>query len=85
MRIWKYQLKDYESLVEIPKGGKVLKIGVQKGIPCIWVLVNQNAEKEKRFFRGYSTGEELPKVQKRTYIGTFELERLVFHLFEEVL
>ncbi|WP_396187756.1 hypothetical protein [Flavobacterium sp.] len=82
--VWKFELdsKDVNEF-EIPKGGKVLSLQLQHGSPCIWVLVDDELEKEKRRFGIVGTGHFI-KQKNIEYIGTFQQSQgyLVFHCFE---
>jgi hypothetical protein len=81
MQVWKFELKGTCSLF-VPVGAKTLTVQVQKGVPCIWMLVDPKAAKEERFFRIYGTGHEMSEVGE--YIGTFQIAggTFVFHVFE---
>jgi hypothetical protein len=83
MTVWKYEISPGTSILEIPKGGKVLALQVQQDMPCMWVLVDQDAEKEKRRFEIHGTGSLLPN-DYGTYVGTFQVNNghYVFHIFE---
>jgi len=54
--IWKYTLSPDDSEFEMPKDAVVLSVQVQNNEPQLWVLVDPDAEKEKRTFRIYGTG-----------------------------
>lgn len=86
--IWKYKLgvTDFQ-LIGIPKGGEILSVQVQNGIPCIWVVINPNEKiLEVRKLMTVGTGHpmQITKPQEREFIGTYQLENgsPVFHLFE---
>jgi hypothetical protein len=83
--IWKYKLEP-ETLFLMPIGAKILCLKVQDDTPFMWVLVDPTADKEKRIFRSYGTGEEMPD-NPGTYIGTILNCKgtKVFHVFEEEL
>jgi hypothetical protein len=39
-KIYKYELKkDAHQLIDLPAGSKILYLGVQRDIPCMWVEV----------------------------------------------
>lgn len=88
-RIWKYQLHttDTQNLT-MPVGAEILTVQTQNG-PCLWVLVDPDAEMEKRTIETFGTGHAIPDtpVGERKYIGTYQLHNgaLVFHVFELVL
>ena len=85
MRIWKYQLEITGlTFLDIPKGAEFLSMQVQNGLPCMWFLVENEQERERRVFVVKTTGAELwedPGVQR--YIGTFQTGGFVGHVFEE--
>jgi len=82
--VWKYKLtaNDYID-VEMPKGAEVLTFQIQFDIPCIWCLVDPDAEKESRRFRLAGTGHDI-KEDNLKYIGSCQVHEgaLIFHLFE---
>jgi len=85
--IFKYQLVVEDSqTIKIPKGGDILSLQVQHGIPCLWILVDtEQKEKESRVFEMYGTGHIIHDYNKK-YIGTFIIRKglLVFHVFERI-
>jgi len=80
--IWKYAL-DFQTIVDIPKGAKVLTVQEQRGDPQLWAIVDPDAETEKRTFIIYGTGHNMPD-DPGEYVGTFQQlgGNLVFHVFE---
>lgn len=84
-RIWKFPLKveDFQE-IEMPACAEILSIQVQNGIPCMWAIVSPDASKETRTFATYGTGHEYPPATelKQTFIGTYQLPYLVYHVFE---
>ena len=48
------------------------------------VLVDPKREKEKRIFTMYGTGVEITEECKRQFLGTVQIGKYVFHLFEEI-
>jgi hypothetical protein len=83
--IWKYQLEVADlSILQIPKGGKILCVQTQNEQPCIWVDVDSEAPTETRWFKIFGTGHQMGIDERVIYIGTFQLNNgsLVFHLFE---
>lgn len=82
MIIYKYQLKtDEENKIELPVGSQVIHVNQQNDIPCIWVLLADNTEKEVRNFFCIVTGMEFT-AQK--YWGTCHINsgKFVLHVFE---
>lgn len=97
--IHKYQVAvEDEQRVRMPKGARILDVQAQGPFPCIWAIVDTEAELEERRFAVRGTGHELDdELATATigtsggngharYIGTFQLHggNLVFHLFERV-
>lgn len=83
LTIWKYRVAT-KTVLQIPKGGRVLSVDEQNGDIYIWVLANPNAEKEDRTFLVYGTGHDIPD-NPMWFVGTVQLMggKLVFHIFEE--
>lgn len=85
--IYKYPVRVTDiNKVEMPKGAKVLSVQMQRGVPCIWALVDPAAEMETRMFFMFGTGHPVEYAEGLRFIGTFQLvdRELVFHLFEPV-
>ena len=75
--------------LRLPKEAVILSFQCQKGVPCIWVVVETAHINEDRKFRLYGTGnpiERIPEDRILHYIGTTQQSQvppLVWHLFEE--
>jgi len=100
LTIWKYELELLTHVdIEMPKGAKLLDVQMQgsqenalgflgpvDGKPCLWAMVDSEAETEVRKFRILGTGHyyEDEPVDEYEYIGTFQMGNgeLVLHLFE---
>lgn len=98
--IWKFEFAiDDNILIEMPEGAEILSVQIQKGIPCIWALVNPLAKKTERQFELYGTGHEMEcndlsighemefnENLERKFIETFQMinGNVVFHLFERL-
>jgi hypothetical protein len=80
--IWKFKLTPVSAL-HIPAKGKLMTVQVQREEPCLWVLVDPNAQTELRVFDTYGTGHNLPE-NPGTYVATFQTNNghLVWHVFE---
>jgi len=80
--IYKYELNPLHTVLDMPKGAELLCIKVQRGTPCLWALVDPDADMEHRPLVVFGTGHEVVNAGK--YIGTFLIENdsLVFHVFE---
>jgi hypothetical protein len=86
--IWKFEIGTNKIIIEMPKGAEILTIQTQYNVPCIWAMVDPNAEKELRHFEIFETGHEIyfDMGVERKYINSFQLlgGDLVFHVFERI-
>lgn len=80
--VWKFAvLGGTVPYVEpLPAGAKVLHLGQQRGLPHIWVEVEETAAAEDRTFQVIGTGQEIPGGA--VYIGTWQEPPFVWHLYE---
>ena len=85
--IWKFELETkHTQILKMPVGAEILTVQTKFDKPCLWALVDPNAEKEDRFIEIFLTGH--PVVYNmgvdRKYISTYLLKggSLVFHVFE---
>ena len=83
-QIFKYEISPNNTIVEMPKGAKILTVQNQFEQCCIWAFVDPFADTEKRCFVLVATGQVFYDRSDLVYIGTFQLQGggLVFHLFE---
>lgn len=82
-KIYKYPLALADAEVvqlDIPQGGQILTMGVQQGIPTLWVLVEVGRPEERRMFRTVGTGHDVPGGVK--FVGTWFDGPYVWHVFE---
>lgn len=81
--IWKIKLDVPETVTILPAGAKILTVQVQHGFPCIWAVVDTDAQRVAQRFRAYGTGEEI-ESDPGAYIGTVQAigGLLVWHVFE---
>lgn len=86
LMIFKYPVPlDGVAEIQMHKGATVLTVQAQGGIPCIWAIVDPDAEMEIRRFRLFGTGHPLDiDLPQYRYIGTFQLAGggFIGHLFE---
>lgn len=82
LSIWKYELQVTEAqVVRMPAGARILTVQVQRNVPCLWALVDEQAKREPRVFRVFGTGAPFDAADA-AYVGTFQDGALVWHLFE---
>ncbi len=82
--VWKYPLLLGEpTVLDMPRGARVLCVQVQHGIPCLWAMVTPGPV-ERRAFVIVGTGYPIDLDYALPYIGTFQLYDggFVGHLFE---
>lgn len=80
--IYKYNINDRSTRLEIPSGGQILKVGLQNNKVVLWVKVDTDYTIVGRLFELYNTGETMPGLAER-YIGTVQFPSGVTqHLFE---
>ena len=84
MKVFKYELLDTTvQAVEFPIGWKLLHVGQQHGVICLWVLVNPEADLRSVPIRIVGTGHEISNSHCGTFLGTVLLHDgdLVLHVF----
>lgn len=82
MTIWKFPLNITDvQQITVPGGSEFLSVQVQRGIPCIWALVDSTQPKRQVEIRIYGTGHPIDQIGQ--FIGTFQVQggALVFHVF----
>jgi len=83
--IWKFEIKN-NLAIEIPINAEILTAQTQNGIPCLWILVDPEAEKQTRHFNVYGTGQMITENPGK-YINTFQMQGglFIFHVFEKTI
>jgi hypothetical protein len=85
-KVFKYKLEPTnEQQILIPEGGKILHIDVQRGMPCIWAMVDPDMHSEPVTIYTYGTGHEIDE-KGLLYIGSYQLlgGDIVFHVFRDL-
>ena len=86
--IWKFPLsvddRSY-AVVLMPREATVISAQMQLGRLCVWAHVDTNAVVEKRTFRVFGTGWEMPSDFTEIYrfIATVQDEPFVWHVYEQ--
>ncbi len=83
--IHKYSFQpSVEFFLRLPKGAEVLCVQVQRDQPCIWALVDLDAELLPTLFSVRGAGHDGGGLTADQYVGTFQLNdgELVLHLFK---
>ena len=86
--VWRYALEFNPPItkIEVPVGAKPLFVGLQNGVPQLWMEINlandMETERETRTFEFIGTGHNAPMNGK--YLGTVLMysDTLVLHLYE---
>lgn len=83
--IHKYQLPNGPAVqtLQIPTGGRILKLEAQQNFPMMWVLVDTLQPNEARMFEVVQTGQQF-SPGSMDYIGTAQLNggSYVLHFWE---
>lgn len=83
LSIWKFDLTMADSqIVWMPTNARILTVQMQRGIPCVWAVVDEYEETEPRVIRIFGTGNPYD-ANAAHYIGTVQNGPLVWHVFEE--
>lgn len=86
--IYKYPMPEEDEGIMMPEGAKILCLQMQAGYPHIWAIVDDEAPKIRRQFLTIGTGWDLsidngyPDIFTLPYIGTWQSNGLVWHVFE---
>lgn len=83
-KIYKYQIPPVDIKFKMKIPGRILTVQLQNGRPMIWAEVNTEIDLEEikeRSFEIYGTGTEID--YDMIYVGTYQMEEFVFHLYEE--
>lgn len=85
--MWKFELRPFAALLELPQGAQLLHVGAQGSKAYVWALCDPEAPKMRRGVAAHPTGVDLPPVlHGASYVGTFSLDDqgqpLVFHVFD---
>jgi hypothetical protein len=85
--IWKFPLAEVSPYqITMPKEAEILTVQRQGGSACIWAIVNPDADKERRVFEVFGTGQPMHGDMgvERKYVNTFQQGPYVWHVFERV-
>lgn len=81
--IFKYILRISDQvLFYLPEGAKILSVQGQGEELVLWAIVDPSKSVEPRMFSVYGTGNPFQSDHAR-YIGTAQVNELVWHVFEE--
>ena len=83
MTIWKFQLQVEDvQYINMPKGATFLSVGTQYEIPCVWAMVDPDAERVMVPVHTMTTGSQ-DEVEGLRFLGTYQLlsGQFVGHVF----
>jgi hypothetical protein len=84
--VWKYAIQPDDFAVDMPRGARILSVGVQQGDAVFWALVDPEAPRAARRMRTVGTGHSHPDEfwQGWRFVGTVGPLHgaLWFHLFD---
>jgi hypothetical protein len=90
-KVWKFELETAgEQRVMMPLKAEILSVQVQRGIPCLWALVDPDQESdatETRTFLIFGTGHPIPEQRINiVYVGTYQqlVGNFIGHIFEKI-
>ena len=79
--VWKYRLPIAgKQVIDIPLGARILHVGFQGGVVCLWIRVNPEAEKKPHSFFITGTGQECP-ASTLEHVGTAVSGDFVWHVW----
>ena len=84
--IYKYQLEIEDRFkLRIHRGARLLYVGVQHDIACLWAIVDPEAETCIRTLLIRGTGHDAVGLDELPHVGTVILAggNLVFHIFDK--
>lgn len=83
--IHKYPLLiEQQQKVKMRRGFKILSLDVQDGVPCIWALIDDEAELINVPISTYGTGHNIARYGWNAwnkFVGTYQLDGFVGHVF----
>jgi hypothetical protein len=68
--------------IELPKGARILCVQEQNGTLCLWAEVETPSKTTTRTIEVIGTGNPISMVDNRIYIGTAQIDGLVWHVYE---
>lgn len=83
--IYKYAIHIGDDLaIPMPAGAQLLTVQCQRGLPCVWALVDDTAPIVHRKLAVRGTGHDCAGLEGSSYLGTIRFNdgNLVFHVFD---
>ena len=80
--IYKYELRNQDASMKLPKGAEILSVAIKDGRPMMWALVDPDNVLEDRFISTVGTGWQVEDNMK--YICTYMEGYFAWHVFEMI-
>lgn len=85
LHLYKFTISESQIADEVwigmPQFAKVIHVAEQRGMICLWALVNREEPAEPRKFLIRGTGQEVEADLR--YVGTAHVNPFVWHIFEK--
>lgn len=79
--IYKYQLDITDAQFINASGFRPLYVDLQHGFPCLWAEVDTDRGLESERIYIVGTGNPVPLSDSIQYVGTFQQEEFVWHVY----
>lgn len=74
--IYKYPIvPTFEQSISIHAGYRILALQVQDGVPCIWAIVNTDAQIVNLYLHTIGTGHPADEFEDKQHVGTYQLSQ----------
>lgn len=80
----KLDICDFQT-IELPQNFKILHLDKQDGVPCIWYECESDMPQAKLDIYCVGTGWCMDGYPPMEYIGTIQLDGLVWHYYRSVV
>lgn len=83
-KIYKYEIPLEDQFeIEVPEDYEILTLQMQNNKPCIWMAVDPKRKLTKLTFKTYGTGDDIESEKVIRYIGTYQKDFMVWHVFQK--
>lgn len=82
--IYKFELNTIATTQKLLlyEGAEIIRVGLDpRGVSCIWAIVDTQMPRINFDIYIMGTGQQLPDVKGLTYIGSFNADEYVWHVF----
>jgi len=78
--VYKYLVHSAVVLIDLPRGAKFLRAGVQGENPVVWYEVDTALPEGRKTLEAVPTGSEVPRGG--IYLDTVQIGQFVWHIYE---